>query len=154
MLLLAIIITCVLPFVNNKIGDIDNLSELRWEQSYLCLCAGPGEASDYHKRRVICRTTYLSSSESYWRQTSVYSPRETCRYAASHLPLGVTNEGREAIIISRVSSKFLAPLPGTPSAKIGELATTFYLCFLVLLIYLSFFYLCVLYKKSQMFYLS
>src|ERR1041385_8462194 len=28
-------------------GEIDNLSELRWEQSYLCLCAGPGEASDY-----------------------------------------------------------------------------------------------------------
>src|ERR1041385_7641659 len=41
LLLLAIIITCVLPFVNNKTGEIDNLSELRWEQSYLCLCAGP-----------------------------------------------------------------------------------------------------------------
>src|SRR3954469_9311976 len=69
-------------------------------------------------------------------KTSVSSPRETCRYAGSHLPLGVTNEGREAIIISRVSSKFLAPLPGTPSDKIGELPTTFYLYFLVLLVYL------------------
>src|ERR1041384_510394 len=37
----AIIIPCVLPFVNNKTGEIDNLSELCWEQSYLCLCAGP-----------------------------------------------------------------------------------------------------------------
>src|ERR1041385_977920 len=37
------------------------------------------------------------------------------------------------------SSEFLAPLPGTPSAKIGELHTTLYLCFLVLLVYLSVF---------------
>src|ERR1041385_1511232 len=44
LLLLAIIITCVLPFVNNKTGEIDNLSELRWEQSYLCLCAGPRQS--------------------------------------------------------------------------------------------------------------
>src|SRR4051812_46623882 len=41
LLSIAIIIPCVLPFVNNKTGEIDNLSELRWEQSYLCLCAGP-----------------------------------------------------------------------------------------------------------------
>src|ERR1041385_5274879 len=44
LLLLAIIITCVLPFVNNKTGEIDNLSELRWEQSYLCLCVGPRQS--------------------------------------------------------------------------------------------------------------
>ena len=37
------------------------------------------------------------------------------------------------------SSKFLAPLPGTPIYKIGELHTIFYLCFLVLLVYLSVF---------------
>src|ERR1041385_707015 len=41
LLSVAIIIPCVLPFVNNKTEEIDNLSELRWEQSYLCLCAGP-----------------------------------------------------------------------------------------------------------------
>src|SRR3954469_11557803 len=29
-------------------------------------CVGLGEASDYHKRRLTCRTTYLSSLESYW----------------------------------------------------------------------------------------
>ena len=33
------------------------------------------------------------------------------------------------------SSEFLAPLPGTPVYKIGELHTIFYLCFLVLLVY-------------------
>src|SRR4051812_45975379 len=44
LLLLAIIIPCVLPFVNNKTREIDNLSELRWEQIYLCLCAGPRQS--------------------------------------------------------------------------------------------------------------
>src|ERR1041384_8793293 len=91
LLSIAIIIPCVLPFVNNKTEEIDNLSELRWEQSYrVCV-----------QVRVSCAAdTYFSSPESYWRQTSVSSPRETCHYAASHLPLGVTNEGQEAIIIS------------------------------------------------------
>src|ERR1041385_793140 len=51
-------------------------------------------------------------------------------YPTSHLPFGVTNEGREAIIISRTSRKFLAPLPGTPIYKIGELHNIFYLCLL------------------------
>src|SRR3954471_2034830 len=37
------------------------------------------------------------------------------------------------------SSKFLAPLSGTRVYKIGELHTIFYLCFLVLLVYLSVF---------------
>src|SRR3954471_8204595 len=36
-------------------------------------------------------------------------------------------------------SKFWAPLSGTPVYKIGELHTIFYLCFLVLLVYLSVF---------------
>src|SRR3954464_5269142 len=37
---------CFLSFVNNKTGEIDNLSELHWEQSYLCLSACPGEVSN------------------------------------------------------------------------------------------------------------
>src|SRR6187401_2184485 len=53
-----------------------------------------------------------------------------------NLPLGVTNEGREAI-----KQSFLAPLPGTPLFKIGELHAIFYLCFLVLLVYLSVFFM-------------
>src|SRR3954469_8255016 len=83
--------------------------------------------------------TYHLRSPTGRYSISVSSPRETCRYAASHLPLGVTSEGREAIILSRVSRKFLVPLLGTLSAKIGQLPTTFYIYFLVLLVYLSFF---------------
>src|ERR1041385_3018595 len=46
-------------------------------------------------------------------------------------------------------ASFLAPLPGTPSAKIGELHTTLYLYFFSL-VSLSFsFYLCVFYQKLQ-----
>src|SRR4051812_4902428 len=40
--------------------------------------------------RVSCATdTYLSSLESYWRQTLVSLLREIFCYATSHLPLGV-----------------------------------------------------------------
>src|SRR3954464_14594236 len=98
--------------------------------------------------RITCRTTYLSLSGCFGRQTLSSELGEICCYPTSHLPLGVTNEGREAIIISRTSSKFLAPLPGipwrqkigpdnrqflaplsgTPIFKIGELHTIFYLC--------------------------
>ena len=98
-----------------------------------------------------------------WSPTGRYSTiasllRETCCCATSNLPLGVTNEGREAIkpISGAVAEdskvqqvdwshqlpsqkKFLAPLPGTPVYKIGELHTIFYLCFLVLFVYLSVF---------------
>src|ERR1041385_2342809 len=67
LLLLAIIVTCVLPFVNNKTGEIDNLSELCWEKSYLCLCAGPGQGSNFCLKQCHCfLATYLSSPESYW----------------------------------------------------------------------------------------
>src|ERR1041385_4913927 len=59
--------------------------------------------------------------------------------------LGLTNEGREAA----KQREFLAPLPRTPSAKIGELHTTHYLRFFSL-VSLSFsFYLCVFYQKLQ-----
>src|ERR1041385_4587346 len=56
LLSIAIIIPCVLPFLNNKTGEIDNLSELHWEQSYrVCV-----------QVRVSCTAdTYLSSPESY-----------------------------------------------------------------------------------------
>src|SRR3954470_12901949 len=44
------------------------------------------------------------------------------------------------------SSQFLEPLSGSPVYKIGELHTIFYLCFLVLLVYLSVLLLCPLSK--------
>src|ERR1041385_7876350 len=34
--------------LKNKTGEIDNLSELCWEQSYLCLCAGPRQLRRWH----------------------------------------------------------------------------------------------------------
>src|SRR3954471_13770458 len=49
---------------------------------------------------------------------------------------------------SPYQASFLPPLPGTPVYKIGELQTIFYLCFLVLLVYLSIFAF-VSYMKNQ-----
>ena len=117
--------------MNNKTGEIDNLSELRWEQSYrVCV-----------QVRVSCAAdTYLLSLESCWRQTLVSSPREICCCATSRLPLGAhQRRARNHYHHLAYQQEFLAPSPGTPSAKIGELHTTLYLCFLVLLVYLSVF---------------
>src|SRR3954469_24979095 len=47
------------------------------------------------------------------------------------------------------SRQFMAPLPGTPVYKIGELHTIFYLCFLVLLVYLSVFTFVSLIKNTK-----
>ena len=51
-------------------------------------------------------------------------------------------------------AKFLAPLPGTPLFKIGELHAIFFLCFLVLLVYLSVFALVSLIKNHKNSYLA
>src|ERR1041385_392383 len=45
--------------------------------------------------------------------------------------------------------EFLAPLPGAPGAKIGELHTPLYLCFFSLVSLPFSFYLCVFYQKLQ-----
>src|ERR1041385_5912344 len=96
---------------------------------------------------IVHFTTYLSSPESYWRQTLVSLLREICYCASSHLPLGVyQRRARNHYHHLPHQAKFLAPLP---SAKIGELHTTLYLCFLVLLVYLSVFIFVSYIKKSQ-----
>src|ERR1041385_7839369 len=141
LLSIAIIIPCVLPFVNNKTGQIQNLSELRWEQIYrVCV-----------QVRVSCATdTYLSSPESYWRQTLVSSPREICWCATSRLPLGIyQRRARNHYHHLAHQAEFLAPFPGTPSAKIGELHTTLYLRFFSLVSLPFSFYLCVFYQNLQ-----
>src|SRR4051812_29359864 len=51
----------------------------------------------------------------------------------------VAGDSRSYKRLVPTTAKFLAPLPGTPVYKIGELHTIFYLCFLVLLVYLSVF---------------
>src|ERR1041385_7661202 len=105
-------------------------------------CAGPGEESDSFQMAHHL-PNHLLIIVGVLRETNpILYIGEICCYPTSHLPLGVTNEGREAIITSTPSSKFLAPLLGIPSAKIGELHTIFFLCFcLVLLVYLSVFIL-------------
>src|SRR3954466_592777 len=78
----TIIISRVDPFVNGKAGGIDNPSVLVGSK-VICICV------QFHVKR---RDTFLYFCESYWRQTLVSLPREICRYATSHLPLGVTSE--------------------------------------------------------------
>ena len=102
---------------------------------------------------AVCRSTSISDAVDTFlcllsptgSITLVSSPREICCYTTSNLPLGVTNEES----CHSVSSKFLAPLPGTQVYKIGELHTIFYLCFLVLLVYLSVFTFVSLIKNTK-----
>src|ERR1041385_7753299 len=103
--------------------------------SVICVCV---------QVRVSCAAdTYLSSLESYWRQTLVSLLREICFCATSHLPLGVyQRRARNHYRHLAHQAKFLAPLPGTPSAKIGELHTILYLCFFSLVNLPFSFYLC------------
>src|ERR1041385_3644065 len=74
---------------------------------------------------------------------------KTCRCTISHPALGVINEGLKSINTLLPSATFLAPLPGTPAYKIGELHTIFYLFFLVLSVYLLVFTFVSLIKKYQ-----
>src|SRR3954452_19267524 len=67
-----------------------------------------------HVNRLIAGAivTFLSLSESYWRQTLVSSPREICCCLHLNLPLWVTSEGREAIRgASRGATRGPAPPP-------------------------------------------
>ena len=143
----------------------------RWEQSYL-LCAGPGQGSNVCLKNGVIVS--LPPSVSAWVLLVQYSTlvsllREICHYL--HQPSTWGNQRGE--LTNSVSSKFLAPLPGTQTAtsrwvptiaklrsrcrtpvyKIGELHTIFYLCFLVLLVYLSVFILCLIpkYQKKVIF---
>ena len=118
-------------------------------------CAGP---------RPGAVTPIVSIFESYWRQTLVSLLREITATLHLNLPLGVTNEGREAIkLISGAVAgdsrryKFASPanrqisgaVVGLLYTKIGELHAIFYLCFLVLLVYLSVFTFVSLIKNTK-----
>src|SRR3954465_13036167 len=103
--------------------------------------------------------------ESYWRQTLVSLLREICHYL--HQPSTWGDQRGELTTLHQ--DKFLASLPGTQGAtsrrvptianlrsccrtpvyKIGELHTIFYLCFLVLLVYLSVFTFVSLIKNTK-----
>ena len=80
----------------------------RWEQSYL-LFAGP---SKLHVRAISGAVATYLSILGVLRETNLGIFAEgTCRCTACHLPLGVTNEERDANL--SCIKQFLAPLPGT-----------------------------------------
>ena len=120
-------------FVNDKARGNDNSSVLVGSK-VICCCV------QVHVKR---RDTYLYFLRVLRRKTLVSSPREIAATLHLNLPLGVTNDGRQAI------KQFLAPLPGNPVYKIGELHTIFYICFLVLLVYLSIFTFVSLIKNTK-----
>ena len=122
-----------------------------WDVSYIQPSTWVTNEENFNSRHQAISgavATYLYLFESYGRQSTLASLlRETCRCTASHLPLGVTNEERDANL--SCIKQFLAPLPGTQVCKIGELHTIFYLCFLVLLVYLSVFTFVSLVKNTK-----
>src|ERR1043165_5124510 len=105
-------------------------------EKLLVVCAGPGEVSNLGCERRHCSLYHLLVSFGIlWKTNLGIFAKGNLLLSTSNLPLGVTNKES----CHSVSSKFLAPLPGTPVYKIGELHTIFYLCILVLLVYLSVF---------------
>ena len=62
-------------------------------------CAGPGEVNNLKVENdaIVHFTTYRTIAESYWRKTLVSLLREIAATLHLNLPLGVTNEGQEAI---------------------------------------------------------
>src|SRR3954465_15037447 len=84
------------------------------------------------------------SLESYWLITTLASSlRETCCCATSNLPLGVTNEGREAI-------KTISGAVAGDSSLQDRGVAHYLLSLLISLVSLPFsFYFCVPYQKYQ-----
>ena len=82
----------------------------RREQSYLLLCAGLGQL---HVGTISGAVATYLSILGVLRETinlSIFA-KGNCCCTASHLPLGVTNEERDANL--SCIKQFLAPLPGT-----------------------------------------
>ena len=123
-------------FVNDKPGGIDNSSVLVGSKVVCCV-----------QVRVKRQWHLVYLFESYWRQTLVSLLREICHYL--HQPSTWGNQRGGVIYTHQPSSQFLAPLTGTPVYKIGELHAIFYLCFLVLLVYLSVFTFVSLIKNTK-----
>ena len=133
----------------------------------MLLCVGPGEVSNLDCERRHCSLYHLLVSLRFLRETNVGIFSEgNLLLSTSNLPLGVTSEEHYFSAIKRISgavagdsrsykrlapstTKFLALYPGTPVYKIGELHTIFYLCFLVLLVYLSAFTFVSLIKNTK-----
>ena len=128
-----------LSFVNSKAEGIDNPSILVGSKVTCCVC----RSRSSKQPRLWTTPLFTLPPTCIPRSHTGDKPWDICqgKFATTlhlNLPLGVTNEGRELSSLL-ASSKFLAPLPGTPVYKIGELHTIFYICLLVLLVYRSFF---------------
>ena len=84
-------------FVNDKAGGIDNSSVLVGSKVICSVQVQVKEATFVLKMvpLFLCHLVYLF--ESYWRQTLVSLLRKITATLHLNLPLGVTNEGREAI---------------------------------------------------------
>src|ERR1041385_6598254 len=80
------------------------------------------------------RCHLLVSPESYWFDNlGVFTEGNLLLHYISNLPLGVTNEGREAI------QQISGAVAGDSILEDRGVAHYLYLCFLVLLVYLSVF---------------
>ena len=113
----------------------------RWEQSYLlCVKVQVKEATFVLKRCHCFLATYSKNLESYWTDSNLgIFAKGNLLLSTSHPSTWGNQRGARRRYSLVASSKFMAPLPGTPLFKIGELHTIFYLCFLVLLVYFLFF---------------
>ena len=119
----------------------------RWEQSYL-LCVQVHVNIVTSRQQFMRRWHLLVSLRVRRRQTLVSSPREICCYATSHLPLGVTNEKWENYHPHRIKL-ISGAVAGDSSLQDRGVAHYFYLCFLVLLVYLSIFTFVSLIKNTK-----
>src|SRR3954470_24124676 len=101
------------------------------------MCAGPGQGSNF----CLKNGAIISLPPScILRSPTGDKPWYLCqgKFATIYIQPSTWGNLRGELPHS-ASSKFLAPLPGTPVYKIGELHTIIYFCFLVLLVYLSVF---------------
>src|SRR4051812_41395042 len=95
----------------------------------LVVCACPRQPRLQSGNNFFAVDTFLYFLQRRRRQTLVSSSRETCCCSTSKPSTWGNQQGRVTFVTLRIK-KFLAPLPGTPVYKIGELHTIFYLCFL------------------------
>src|ERR1041385_2943611 len=141
---ITIIIPCVLSFVNNKAGGIDNSSVLVGRK-IICICVQVQVKIATSAPLFTLPPSCISASPTGDKPYPMNRGNLLLRYISP----STWGDQRGVREILAVSSQFLAPLPGTLVYKIGELHTIFYLYFLVLLVYLSVFTFVSLIKNTK-----
>src|SRR4051812_13190657 len=91
-----------------------HLSHHQLGAKLLVVCACPGQVSNYLQIMPCSFDQLLVDPWSPPGFNKSYSPRvrEICCYLHVNLPLGVTNEGRESVIISRTIKKISGAIAG------------------------------------------